>query len=149
MLMSKRPGDPGYAGQWCIHYRYNRNLKPGEPNTCEAGVDYAAWDGVKHQSRPCFLDKGRSKPDAQSCPKLRRPTEQEMADHERWLEKRMDLMGVVSVGIGPWREAHKGKSAAEVVKCPACNGQLHLSISVYNGHVHGRCETEGCVSWME
>jgi hypothetical protein len=25
---------------------------------------------------------------------------------------------------------------------------LHLTIFP-NGHVHGRCETEGCVDWME
>ena len=61
----------------------------------------------------------------------------------------MDRMQIVQVGIADWRKAHKGKSASEVVECPACNGKLHLSISSYNGHVHGKCETAGCVSWME
>jgi hypothetical protein len=28
-------------------------------------------------------------------------------------------------------------------------GWLHLSQSAYNGHVHGKCETDDCVSWME
>lgn len=28
-------------------------------------------------------------------------------------------------------------------------GRLHLSQSSYNGHVHGRCETDDCVRWME
>ena len=37
--MSKRKGDPGYAPDWCIHYRYNRGLKAGESDTCEAGVE--------------------------------------------------------------------------------------------------------------
>jgi hypothetical protein len=26
---------------------------------------------------------------------------------------------------------------------------LHLSIAAHNGHVKGRCETGGCVSWAE
>lgn len=39
--------------------------------------------------------------------------------------------------------------APEVVECPACKGRLHLSIAAYNGHVHGKCETDGCVAWME
>jgi hypothetical protein len=148
--VSKRPGDPGYAAGWCIHYRYNRDVKPGQPNTCEAGVDYAAWDGIKHAGRPCFLDEqGQSKEGAAVCPKLRRPTPEEIALHEQWLNERMNVMGTVMVGIASWRAKHKGQSAAEIVECPACKGRLHLSIAAYNGHVHGHCETDGCVSWAE
>jgi hypothetical protein len=142
--MSKRKGDPGYAGGWCIHFR-----DASKNDTCEAGVDYEAWSGTKFGQRPCFLDKGQSRPDAAQCPKLRRPTTEEIALHEKWLEGRMMLFGTVMIGIGEWRRAHKGKSAAEVVECPACKGRLHLTIASTNGHVHGHCETEGCVSWME
>jgi hypothetical protein len=148
--MSKRKGDPGYAPNWCIHYRYNRDIKPGERDTCGAGVDYETWRGTKHAERPCFLDeRGQNKPNAVHCPHLRRPTSEEIAAHEGWLKNRMTMLGVVMVGIGPWRAAHRGKSAREVVECPACKGRLHLSIAAYNGHCHGHCETDGCVSWME
>lgn len=147
--MSKRPGDPGYADGWCIHYRYNRDLKPGQPDTCEAGVDYSTFQGTKYPQRPCFLDKGHSKPDAMPCAKLRLPTADEIAAHEKWLEGRMGKLGVVMKGILPWRQKNKGRSAQEVVECPACKGRLHLSIAAYNGHVHGQCESDGCVSWME
>lgn len=148
--MSKRPGDPGYAAGWCIHYRYNRDAKAGQPNTCEAGVDYEAWRGIRHEMQPCFLDdKGRSKPAAMPCPSLRRPTPEEIAAHEIWLDARMNKQGIVMVGIAGWRKAHKGQSARDVVECPACKGRLHLSIAACNGHVHGRCESEGCVDWME
>lgn len=67
----------------------------------------------------------------------------------KWYEERMAVLSKVMAGIMPWREANKGKSHMEVVECPACKGKLHLSISGYNGHVHGQCETENCVSWME
>lgn len=150
--MSKRVGDPGYAAGWCVHYRYNRGLRQGDPNdTCEAGVNYATMREVNFDRRPCFLDKktGKSEPDAMPCQFLRRPTTEEIALHEEWIEKRMDRMRIVQVGIADWRKAHKGKSASEVVECPACKGRLHLSISSYNGRVHGKCETAGCVSWME
>ena len=152
--MSKRPGDPGYAAGWCIHYRSNRvplgqTIKP-EDDTCEAGVRFDTLRGTKFDQRPCFLDKsGESKPDAIPCPHLRKPTPAEIEAHEGWINERMGLLGTVMQGILPWRNAHKGKSASEVVECPACKGRLHLSISGYNGHVHGRCETTGCVSWME
>jgi hypothetical protein len=148
--MAKRAGDPGYAANWCIHYRGINDGRGGFITSCEAGVEYEAWRGIGHAKQPCFLDeKGHSRSGAASCPHLRRPTSEEIAAHEEWLEKRIDLLGVVMVGIRPWRKAHKGKSASEVVECPACKGRLRLSIVAYNGHVHGRCETAGCVSWME
>lgn len=37
-----------------------------------------------------------------------------------------------------------------VMDCPICKtGKLSYSRSTYNGHVHARCSTEGCVAWME
>jgi hypothetical protein len=148
--MSKRPGDHGYAAGWCIHYRYNREVKKGEPDTCEAGVDYEVWRGIGHDKRPCFLDKtGESRPDALPCEHLRRPTSEEIAAHGVWLEAYMNRMGAVMIAIAPWRRANKGKSAQEVIECPICKGRLHLSIAAYNGHVHGHCETADCVSWIE
>jgi len=39
---------------------------------------------------------------------------------------------------------------AGVMDCPICKtGKLKYSRSSYNGHVHARCSTEKCVSWME
>lgn len=35
------------------------------------------------------------------------------------------------------------------IECPKCGARLHYTISSYNGHVHGKCETQGCVSWMQ
>lgn len=40
-------------------------------------------------------------------------------------------------------------SQGQVAFDHACGGKLHLSQSSYNGHVHGKCETPDCVSWME
>lgn len=34
--------------------------------------------------------------------------------------------------------------------CPVCSiGELRYAISSHNGHIHGHCNTENCVSWME
>ena len=49
-----------------------------------------------------------------------------------------------------WRVKPKPKSdRREVVECPICKGKLLLSQSAYNGHVWGKCETAGCLTWME
>ena len=38
---------------------------------------------------------------------------------------------------------------AGITKCPQCNGKLHWSMARSNGHVHGQCETDNCLRWME
>lgn len=41
-------------------------------------------------------------------------------------------------------------SGAGDMPCPVCNrGTLRYSRAGYNGHVHGKCSTDGCVAWME
>lgn len=47
------------------------------------------------------------------------------------------------------KQVHYFCGAGEMA-CPVCNtGILKYSRSSYNGHVHARCTTEGCVAWME
>lgn len=147
--MSKRPGDPGYAARWCIHYR-----SPQDAETCEAGVPYSRFrppHGVWSR-QPCFLDdKGESKPDAVSCEKLRRPTPEEIALHEGWLRERLEKIGKAMQAILPFRERVKreGRGFSGEIECPVCAGRLRFSIAGSNGHAHVHCSTEGCVSWME
>ena len=33
------------------------------------------------------------------------------------------------------------------IKCPKCAGILHVGVSRINGHTHGQCNTEGCLSF--
>ena len=150
--MSKTRKNPGQRAGWCVHYCASPTMQAKDQTwKCGAGVDlHKAWDGVKFDERPCFLDKkGNPNPGALPCEDLLRPTPEEIALAEAHTKECMDRMMVVLGGIADWRVKHKGKSHAEVVVCPACSGRLHLSIAAYNGHVHGKCETSGCVSWME
>jgi hypothetical protein len=154
--VSKRPGDPGYAAGWCVHYRSPVG-GAGRPDhdTCEAGVAYDTFKTGDFKTRfaqqPCFLtEKGKSRPGALPCPNLRRPTPEEIAAHEAWVNQRLNMMRIVMPAILPWRKQHKGRNHAETIDCPACKtGKLALSIAASNGHVHGQCSTPGCVSWME
>lgn len=44
----------------------------------------------------------------------------------------------------------KGSGGIGEIACPCCDGgKLRYSVASYNGHMHGRCSTQGCVSWME
>lgn len=52
-----------------------------------------------------------------------------------------------------WWQPTKQKNCftgAGEMECPVCKtGKLRYSRAAYNGHVHARCSTDGCVAWME
>jgi hypothetical protein len=60
-------------------------------------------------------------------------------------------------GVVPARETHRFHKpqsnyfcGAGKMPCPICKtGELSYSRSTYNGHVHARCSTDSCVTWME
>jgi len=35
------------------------------------------------------------------------------------------------------------------IECPVCGKQLCYNKVKSNGHIHGKCETEGCLRWRE
>lgn len=147
----------------CIHFN-------GIPNErCERGVSYKVnWpDGPKpcikliHKSERggTYLKPGEvpaeTKPfpgadTAKPCPFYKEPTDEQVQEHRKELDAAFKQTVVALKVASDWRVKPKPKTDRhEVVECPVCKGKLHLHQSAYNGHVHGRCETEGCVSWME
>lgn len=159
----------------CIHFN-GLGLGFGTNKCCRAGVDYiAAFNGkepgmflrmpcVEFTERPAHgrgtyvkageasilepIDRRGHK--VIPCELRQEPTDEQVEadrrERDAWHEQTLAAIKVASA----WRT--KPKPAAdrrEVVGCPICKGRLHLSQSAYNGHVHGTCETEGCVRWME
>jgi len=43
------------------------------------------------------------------------------------------------------------KFVIDKIECPICKtGEVRFIISDHaNGHIHGHCSTENCISWME
>jgi hypothetical protein len=84
-----------------------------------------------------------------TCEKYQEPTAEEIAAYEAEMKAHMDKYMLVTPLINEVKREHKGKGWTGVKECPVCKGELRMSHSSYNGHVHGRCETEGCLAWME
>ena len=169
--MSDREKTIEHDMMYCQHYDPSGVTMIGgkEPHGhCKAGVVYldqfgradkdsehSYIDGRYYESAGIFkrlcCTSGNERSESEqlaSCPKwIRRTREQGEAradDIDASTERFRKVMPVVA----EWRKKPpKGKQ--EIIECPVCNGKLHLSQSSYNGHVHGHCETEGCVSWME
>lgn len=88
--------------------------------------------------------------DAPPCPCREVPTEEEVQASRREAEDQLSKTLTAIKVAGEWRVRPKPSvDRYGTVECPICKGKLHLSQSSCNGHVHGQCETEGCVSWRE
>lgn len=125
---------------YCQHYE-PRELE------CQAGINY----DDQFPSKPSACWTGKDKTDENQlarCPKWLRRTRAQgeaRADQVEQFIKRHTIAGPV---VSAWRKKLPiGK--AEVIECPVCEGRLHLSQAASNGHIHSKCETEGCLAWME
>ncbi len=143
----------------CIHYNGTVN------ECCEAMVNYKelAGPGEAYGLRlPCHgpdykLGSGKSLPRADvvvTCPKRQEPTAEEIAADRKDIEERFEKTmkaraAIVALLGGPWKKGISGDSGA--MTCPVCSGYatLNFSRSGYNGHIHAKCSTAGCVAWME
>ena len=89
------------------------------------------------------------------CSKREFPTREEAEDEVKERSERMEFtMKAMSRCIHDSEEQGFaiGEDEEDVVgeiECPACGKVLKYSRSSYNGHVWGKCETEGCLQWMQ
>lgn len=140
----------------CVHS--TGVLNPRAPE-CKMGINYRQLVGGEDAGwatrAPCTTMEPRNG-EKVSCPHLRMPTAEEIAEDKRQSDERMKrFMAAYSGKVREWRQAQNWSKSNRVaasgkVPCEACNaGEIHLTMSAYNGHVWGKCTTEGCVEWME
>lgn len=140
----------------CTHY--NGLSGPGLKNDeatrcCKAGIVYLtvksqAPDRTGFGSYPCFRE-GEGVP----CSKRHFPTaeevEAEVAEHDAHWEKLK--AGMLACQEDAKKHGYKkGSGGRGSIPCPACGtGELFYSVAGYNGHMHGKCSTPDCLSWMQ
>lgn len=128
---------------WCKHYRREVALGDGR---CEADIDVIAenlsGDRTGMLKRmPC--NAANDKPGAACCDKRAFLTPEEVAEEE---ERSVRLMtAALQVHVA----AKQSPESAGSIPCPICNASVHFAKSPHNGHVHARCETDGCLVFME
>jgi len=129
----------------CVHYSGDV-FRRGE---CDKGVnvrDLVGGDALGWLARtPCFT---RHETDI-TCEYFSEPTEQQIKDAEKGWDVLIKRMTLVNPVISKLKEKYAETGGNEIVECPVCKGRLHCSVSSLNGHVHGRCETDDCLCWME
>lgn len=161
----------------CIHYEGLPPFSKG-CNGCKLGVDLReAFDQSRlgiFLRLPCVtaLEKPASGPgtyiragapsilepldrrgqEMMPCPlgRYEEPTEEAVQAYRAETDAMLARVDKALVVAREWRTPGRPEQdRAEAVTCPCCGGRLNLTQSSHNGHVHGKCETEGCVSWME
>jgi len=138
--MKKLPSLHDQIARKCIHFSGLIN------KTCDAFVSY---DSVKREGPVMFRFPCLKEHEDVPCAKREWPTEEHVAGVLAAFAESDRKMMLASGLIKRIKTEHKGEDWQGVENCPACKGRLHLSISAYNGHVWGRCETKDCLAWME
>lgn len=144
--------------QYCVHYKRNPSLRGRE--ACGAGVVYDELALVKELGingsalrLPCLREHhesaNRKGQPLCECHHLAWPTREECESHERDIKASIARTTAAMRIIGPIREQNRGKNWYGTLECPVCKGRLHVRHAACNGHVWARCETEGCVAWVE
>lgn len=123
----------------------------GDAKCCRAGIDYRAHVGGEDfgwvKRLPCMpkpADEDRSR--VVACSLREFPTEKEVEAQEREADESMAL---TTAAIKLCRADAGGKrGVAGDVECPKCTARLHYTVAKVNGHLWGRCSTDGCLAWM-
>ena len=134
---------------FCKHYR-----AMSDHTTCEAGVQYAKFRGLRFDQKPCFWHQSAGEAPPPGCHLALFPTEEEIAEEEEEMRVRLEGIANARQAIvehlgGPWKKGIAGSRGS--IDCPVCGvgAALHFTRAGSNGHIHAQCETQGCVAWME
>lgn len=136
-------------GKKCKHWPGLRDALGKTTVICKAGIDVRSFTEKEAWLKriPCCEFNENVTP----CDKCEFPTYEELDEDLSELRKAMDKV-IAMHEKGGVIESLKKKypdGGGEVVECPDCSGRLHISISGFNGHAHGKCETDNCFNFME
>ena len=98
------------------------------------------------ESLPCYWVEGM-KP--MNCASFDPVTAKESAEDDEEIQRTIARFMTAGAVIAEVKKEHKGRNWTGTKDCPVCGGKLHMSHAACNGHVHGRCETDDCLAWME
>jgi hypothetical protein len=128
----------------CVHFNGIQH------DECKAGINY---HGLMGTGFGCFKNLPCLGHDSTPCPSRAYPTreqaEAEVDEIDR-LVNRVVLCIPAAKADAKSKSLGVGSGGIGSLPCPSgCGGTLRYSVASVNGHMHGACSTDGCVSWME
>ena len=64
-------------------------------------------------------------------------------------KEEMERINATFKAINTIRKGLKRGTEKGFMECPYCKGMLRFTVSSYNGHIWGKCETPDCLDWIE
>ena len=124
---------------------------PVHNKKCKAEIDYRQLVGgpdLGWMARlPCISNSPLRKQPLAKCNNFYPYSEDEILQQEKEMQERIMFL---DKAFGDIKKYAKDKNInGGIINCPKCTGPLHFSIAKINGHIWGRCETEGCLQWMQ
>ena len=117
---------------------------------CDAGVEYKQCSA--EETMPCIpiLINGRKTWACELFEIMSQAEAEKEADERIVLVERNTKARHAAKDDAKAKGYGKGHGGYGSITCPACGtGTLRYSVASYNGHMHGKCSTQGCVAWME
>ena len=133
---------------WCKHYNGLSN------KVCSAGVDYHILVGKSRQILRCLPCFAENTSEVIPCQKREWPTDEELVEQQKEISRRLnDMVSVRQAIVKQLTDEdnlHHNVGGGQI-DCPACGKGIvnYTYAGAYNGHIHARCTTNGCVNWME
>jgi hypothetical protein len=123
-------------------------------DTCKAGVNYRELAGnpdIGFATRlPCISIMSEKHVEKVTCAKQRPETKEEAEAREAEGDAAVArVLSVLPIINALKRTVPKGRFHQDIVKCPICQGNLHVSLVASNHHARAKCETDNCVSFIE
>jgi hypothetical protein len=123
----------------CRHFV---GLGCGGNQTCKAGINLRAL--VAGPAAGWFLRIPCRKGGDGACYRRDFPSAAEVEAFEREFEQAFEGTCVAKAEI-----LDKAVEGRATIACPVCGAEMHGRVARGNGHVAGRCSTEGCLAFIE
>lgn len=123
---------------WCRHRTpFDKTKYP----VCQIGVDYHQFS---FDDCPCLGESERARV---RCPSYSAMTPEELAAREAELLARFERIGTIRMAIV--KQIKTTSVRGGHMPCPCCKTGIVGYSQASNGHIHARCSTVNCASWME
>ena len=120
---------------------------------CNAGVNYETLIENGKYRIPCLKLAVGINRDPALCEKFTAMTREEAeADADSLITHEANVMLAIKAAHEDAKKKgyRKGHGGHDSFPCPTgCGGYLYYRVASVNGHMHAKCETEKCISWME
>ena len=127
----------------CKHFRGIQH------DTCLADQPWRKITGGERvgiaKRMPCI----KSEFSTDTCDLYTEPTEKEIEESNAWIEQAIANIKEAAPLISKLKEEFKDVGGYGTRNCPVCGNIFHFTVAECNGHVHGKCETTGCLRFME